>query len=647
MKFNALSAALLAAALFAGSAKAGELIETPNLSLDVVAGKLPTIHDRLPVNPLVTAIDDPEWKPGKHGGEMRMLIGRTQDVRLVSVYGYSRLVGLDKNLELTPDILESVDVEAGRRFTLKLRANHRWSDGAPFTAEDFRYWWEDVANEKALTPAGPPKALLVDNEKPVVTFPDSRTIVYEWSSPNAAFLPALAGPAPVFIYRPAHYLRQFHHRYADRKALQEAVQRANLRNWSQLHNRLDKLDRNDNPDLPVLDPWVVRTKAPAERFVFDRNPYYHRIDANGRQLPYIDRLILNVADGKILAAKAGAGEADLQARGLNFANYTFLRQAGKRNDFDTRLWSTARGSQIAIHPNLNANDLGWRALMRDARFRRALSMAIDRREINQVVYFGLAVEGANTLLPASPLYRPAYRSDWHRFDLKAANELLDQIGLTKRDERGVRMLPDGRPLEIVVETAGEDVEQTDVLELIHDSWMKAGIKLYSRPQQRDILRNRVFSGETRVSLWFGIENALANPDSPPDELAPLAQDRLQWPKWGQYRETGGTSGEPVDMSEAIDLVRQAETWRNAPTRAAREEAWRRMLENHADNVWTIGLVANVRQPVVVSKRLRNVPRDGVWNWDPGAFFGVHRMDAFWFDGERGAPRSTAAVPAGK
>lgn len=647
MKFNALSAALLAAALFAGSAKAGELIETPNLSLDVVAGKLPTIHDRLPVNPLVTAIDDPEWKPGKHGGEMRMLIGRTQDVRLVSVYGYSRLVGLDKNLELTPDILESVDVEAGRRFTLKLRANHRWSDGAPFTAEDFRYWWEDVANEKALTPAGPPKALLVDNEKPVVTFPDSRTIVYEWSSPNAAFLPALAGPAPVFIYRPAHYLRQFHHRYADRKALQEAVQRANLRNWSQLHNRLDKLDRNDNPDLPVLDPWVVRTKAPAERFVFDRNPYYHRIDANGRQLPYIDRLILNVADGKILAAKAGAGEADLQARGLNFANYTFLRQAGKRNDFDTRLWSTARGSQIAIHPNLNANDLGWRALMRDVRFRRALSMAIDRREINQVVYFGLAVEGANTLLPASPLYRPAYRSDWHRFDLKAANELLDQIGLTKRDERGVRMLPDGRPLEIVVETAGEDVEQTDVLELIHDSWMKAGIKLYSRPQQRDILRNRVFSGETRVSLWFGIENALANPDSPPDELAPLAQDRLQWPKWGQYRETGGTSGEPVDMSEAIDLVRQAEMWRNAPTRAAREEAWRRMLENHADNVWTIGLVANVRQPVVVSKRLRNVPRDGVWNWDPGAFFGVHRTDAFWFDGERGAPRSTAAVPAGK
>ncbi|MCA0450622.1 MAG: ABC transporter substrate-binding protein, partial [Proteobacteria bacterium] len=115
MKFKALHVALLTAWMLMPSARAAELIETPNLSLDVIAGKLPSIHDRLPVHPLVTAIDDPEWQPGKHGGEMRMLIGRTQDVRLVSVYGYSRLVGLDKNLELTPDILESVDVDGGRR----------------------------------------------------------------------------------------------------------------------------------------------------------------------------------------------------------------------------------------------------------------------------------------------------------------------------------------------------------------------------------------------------------------------------------------------------------------------------------------------------------------------------------------------------
>ena len=81
-----------------------------------------------------------------------MLVGRAKDTRLMVVYGYARLVGYDRQLDLEPDILESVDVEDGRIFTLHLRKGHRWSDGEPFTSEDFRYWWEDVANNEALEP---------------------------------------------------------------------------------------------------------------------------------------------------------------------------------------------------------------------------------------------------------------------------------------------------------------------------------------------------------------------------------------------------------------------------------------------------------------------------------------------------------------
>ncbi len=260
-------------------------------------------------------------------------------------------------------------------------------------------------------------------------------------------------------------------------------------------------------------------------------------------------------------------------------------------------------------------------------------MAINRREVNQVVYFGLAVEGANSVLPASPLYAPAFRNQWSGFDVAAANRLLDEIGLTQRDGRGVRKLPDGRPLEVVVETAGEDGEQVDVLELIHDSWMQAGVKLFSRPQQREIFRNRIFAGETKMSVWIGLENGLPSADFSPEELAPVSQNHLQWPKWGQYAETGGTAGEAVDMAAAKELLELNEAWRRAGDPAARTRIWQRMLANHAENVWSIGIVANVRQPVVVSRRLRNVPSEAVWNWDPGAFFGMHRMDTFWFDGE--------------
>ena len=120
-----------------------------------------------------------------------------------------------QKLELVPDILKEVEVEDGRIFTLHLRKGHRWSDGEPFTSEDFRYWWEDVANNEALSPTGPPPELFVDGEPPTVEFPDPLTVRYSWTKPNPFFLPAMAQATPLFIYMPAHYLKQFHERYAD------------------------------------------------------------------------------------------------------------------------------------------------------------------------------------------------------------------------------------------------------------------------------------------------------------------------------------------------------------------------------------------------------------------------------------------------
>jgi len=402
-----------------------------------------------------------------------------------------------------------------------------------------------------------------------------------------------------------------------------------VRNWAQLHNRRDNMYRNDNPDLPTLDPWMLQTRPPAERFVFLRNPYFHRVDAAGRQLPYIDRVTMAVADPQLIPLKVNAGEADLQARGLAFAHYTFLRRAAARGGFAVRLWDTAKGAQLALYPNLNAEDPVWRGLNRDPRFRRALSLAIDRAEINEVVYFGLALPGHNTLLPASTLHDPAGRAA--PYDPAAAERLLDALGLHRRKAGGLRHLPDGRALEITVETGGEDTEQTDVLQLVRDSWRAVGIGLFVKPSQRSYFRNRVFAGKSTMTIWSGIENGLAGPDSNPEEFVPTSQQQLHWPRWGQYAETGGRSGEAVDAPAAQELLALHAAWRVAQDSAARAGIWRRILEIHADQIFTIGLVANVPQPVVVSTRLRNVPAKAVYNWDPGAFFGLHRPDAFWFD----------------
>lgn len=624
---------LLSIALILGApviAGAAEYTESPALKEEVAAGKLPPVAERLPRTPYVTQMGDGRT-PGKYGGDLNILMGRTKDVRQMVVYGYARLVKYDRNFEIVPDILEAVEVDEGRIFTMRLRKGHRWSDGAPFTTEDFRYWWENVANDTNLSPAGPPVDLRVNGELPKVEIIDETTIRYSWPAPNPRFLPSLAGASPLYIYRPAHYLKQFHAAHGDEAALDAAAQAQDQRNWASMHNKMDNLYKNDNVDLPSLQPWINTTVAPSERFIFVRNPYFHRVDPEGQQLPYIDRVIMQVANAKIIPAKTGTGESDLQARYLRFDNYTFLRENQDRSGFKTLLWRIGKGSHMTLYPNLNALDAEWHKLFRDVRVRRALSLAIDRSEINQVIYFGMALESQNTVLPQSPLFKPEYQTAWAAFDLKQANALLDEAGLTERNNAGLRLLPDGRPMELIVETAGESTEQTDVLALVRDSWKKIGIALHSKPSQRDVVRNRIYSGETLISIWEGLENGLPGPDSLPDELAPTHQDQYQWPKWGQYRQTSGKSGEPVDMDKPNELKALLGDWYAAGDRKSKEAAWHKMLAIWADQVFTIGIVSGVMQPVVIDAKLRNVPEEGMYTWDPGAHFGIYEPDAFWFD----------------
>jgi peptide/nickel transport system substrate-binding protein len=568
---------------------------------------------------------------GKPGGELNMLVGRTKDTRLMVVYGYARLVAYNEELELVPDILKDVEVEDGRIFTLHLREGHRWSDGEPFTSEDFRYWWEDVANNEALSPTGPPALLYVDGEPPEVEFLDDLTVRYSWSKANPFFLPAVAAATPTFTYMPAHYLKQFHEKYADPDKLAAMVEETQARDWAQLHGRKDGMYNFDNPELPTLQPWRVVTPPPATRFVFERNEYFHRVDPEGQQLPYLDRVVFDVVDDKLIPVKTGAGETDLQSRGLFFKHYTFLKESEARSQLNTFLWQTATGAHLAIYPNLNANDPQWRELFRDVRFRRALSLGVNRDEINQIMYFGLGMGGANTVLPHSPLYKPEYRDTWANYDPDQANALLDEIGLSERSGDGLRLLPDGRPMELVVETAGEESEQSDILELVAESWLDLGIKIHTKPSQREVLRNRVFAGDALMSIWFGLENGIPTADMAPSEFAPTSQQQLQWPKWGQYFETKGTAGEPPDTPESEKLLELFEAWRAAASTEERDEIWHQILEIYSSQVYSIALISGVMQPVAVRDTLHNVPQEAVYNWEPGAQFGVYRPDTFWLE----------------
>tara|TARA_Y100000385_G_scaffold267203_1_gene303105 strand:- start:781 stop:2658 length:1878 start_codon:yes stop_codon:yes gene_type:complete len=605
--------------------------ESPLLKKMVKNGELPPVESRLPKTPRTIDYSSRNLSIGKYGGTIKMLMARAKDARQMTVYGYARLlIFKPKTFEFQPDILESFDVIDGKKFIFNLRPGHKWSDGHRFSTEDFRYWWEDVANNTELSPVGPPKVMKVEGQLPQFRVLNELTIEYEWEKPNPDFLVALAGASPLYIYRPAHYMRQFHRNFVTESELQIRVSAAKQRNWAALHNKMDNLYRNDNINLPVLQPWVCVSKTSSNRLRFKRNPYFHRIDPSGQQLPYVDEFVFGIASNKLISAKSGTGEVDLQARYLRFDDYTFLKKGEDRSPYSTRLWPTAKGSHLALFPNLNHKKAELRSIIRDVRFRRALSMAVNRYEINQVIYYGLAIEGNNTVLPESPLYKPYYRSKWAKLDLTAANQLLDDMGLTQRDNRGIRLMPDGNPLNLIVETAGESTEQTDILELIHDSWLKIGVKIYSKPSQRNVFRNRIFSGETSMSIWSGIENGLATANSSPAEFAPTTQQLLQWPKWGQNFETEGKAGQPVDDPEAQELLELYKQWRVEPLFEKKEKIWAKILAINTEQVYSIGLIARVLQPVVVSNKLKNVPLKAIYNWNPGAHFGIYSPDTFWF-----------------
>ncbi|SDQ89746.1 ABC transporter substrate-binding protein [Pseudovibrio sp. Tun.PSC04-5.I4] len=590
---------------------------------------LPPIVDRLPTEPLITNPEDLGREIGVQGGALHTLISRPKDVRLINVWGYARLVGYNENLELYPDILESVDIISDEIFTLNIREGHKWSDGIPFTAEDFRFWYEEVALNKHLNPNGLPGFMLVEGKPPEFVVLDKYAVQFAWEDPNPLFLQELAKARPPFIYRPAHYLKKFHEGSGNPEFIRKVARLEKVRGWAPLFNRMDDMYEASNPDIPTLQPWVPSTHSGERRAVMERNPFFHRVDSSGQQLPYIDRIIMDVVDGKLIPAKTLAGESDLQARGLGFSDISVLKRGEHSQDYETRLWLNSKGSEISILPNLSVKDPVWRKLMQDRRFRHALSMGIDRELINKVLYFGLGRAGNDTVLNISPLYQPDYQTAWVRFDPDLANKLLDDIGLTKKRGDGIRLLEDGRPLQLIIETTGESSEQSDALELVAETWKEIGVSAFIRPSQRDTIRARALAGLLVMSVWSGFENGVPTADMPPLDYAPTREDFLSWAPWGNYYESDGNAGEKPDWPPAQRLIELFDQWLMSGSFEERDMIWEQMLQIHADETIHIGLVNSVRQPVVV-KGLLNVPDVGIFGWDPGAQFGIHRMDLFFF-----------------
>ncbi|MCB0120928.1 MAG: hypothetical protein KDE58_01730, partial [Caldilineaceae bacterium] len=260
-----------------------------------------------------------------------------------------------------------------------------------------------------------------------------------------------------------------------------------------------------NGDLPTIFPWILTTPYGAgTQVVAERNPYFWKVDSDGRQLPYIDRLVYDVGeDAEVLVLKALNGEIDMQDRHIaslsNKAVFVDNMEAGGYHFFDT---IPSGMNNIAIALNLTHKDPMKREMYQNKDFRIALSHAINRQEIIDVVYVGQGEPYQLAPRPTSPFYNEQLAKQYTEYDPDLANEILDGI-YPEKNADGIRLGPDGNPVTLIVDVTSNQQDRVDALGLIQGYWNAVGIDMQINSMDRSLLYTRKDSNEHDVSVWGG------------------------------------------------------------------------------------------------------------------------------------------------
>jgi len=314
------------------------------------------------------------------------------------------------------------------------------------------------------------------------------------------FLISSAHPGTVTGFMlPSHYIKQFHPKYVGEAKAQEIAKANGFENWWQfIQNRcLNTTAWLVNPDLPVLYPWKLSRRTTDTMLVLERNPYHFKVDPAGNQLPYVDEIVhYLVQDSQMVVYKAITGEIDMQARNIPTSEYQVLAANRERGGYRLLVSKLATGSDVTLYFNQNyKGDSYIRDLLRNVKFRQAISLAINREEIWHLVYQGLGEPRQASLIKGVKYYDPEWEKAYAEYDPKKANQLLDEIGLNKKDKEGFRLRPDGQRLEIIIEYPTIFSYWDQAFEMIKGYLEKVGIKVLLKPIERSLFDVRYTSGE--------------------------------------------------------------------------------------------------------------------------------------------------------
>ena len=605
--------------------------EAPMLAEMVAAGNLPPVEERLPVEPVVVPVVN---EIGQYGGTWHT-------ATWWAGYGNIKMIAYDPPVRwkadytgYEPGLFEDwVFNEDGTEVTYYLREGVRWSDGEPFTTDDLRFWWEDLATNEDYGVLQIPWYGFKSTGEPMdVEFVDDYTMVWTWDEPHWITPTILAQgfweSEP--LYKPRHYLEQFHPDYSE-SGDWETMEL--MSNWI------------ENPDHPTLLAWKTERFVPGERTVLVRNPYYWKVDPEGNQLPYIDRMDIELVEDeeiRLLNLSEGKYDASFRDGSYNPLHIPFLAEKAEESGYTMYLnWVNGAGgwpcwliNQDYLGPGDDPEmDAEIRALLRSVEWRKGVSVAIDRDRLIDVVWDGIGIPQQSTISPQAWHFESeegravfdAWAAADAEYDPDLAASRFEAAGFVDADGDGWRDLPSGKPFQLILDSGdwgGKTVSENSNIELAAQL-QAVGIDtivndLFGQPEwglrQREakyMFRN---CHASELDIW-----------TYPDWIFPQRDNRA-WPLQGKWRQTGGAEGEePLPGSAAQRLHALYDQGIAEGDEQRRHEIVWEAIQIHIDEgPFTLGAAGDQPMPVVIKHNFHNVPEVGILGpWAPGSPGNLH------------------------
>jgi peptide/nickel transport system substrate-binding protein len=349
----------------------------------------------------------------------------------------------------------------------------------------------------------------------------------------------------------------------------------------------------------------------AAHVIAERNPYYWKVDPEGQQLPYIDRMEYPIVESvEVLVLKAMSGEVDMMDRHIatpqTKAVFVDNMEQGDYRFFNVEF---AFESPCVIALNLNHKDPELKRVFLEKDFRVALSHAINRQEIIDVIYVGSGQPRQPAPLDESPYYHEQLATQYLEYDLDRANQLLDDLGL-ERGPDGMRQRFDGQPLFFTVLVAAAFEPWGNIMELVTNYWKEVGVNAEYSVIERSLFYERKAAYEHDGGVWTGADGIAVVMD--PRWYMPFSDESIYGVAWADWWRSGGTKGEePPEAAKQQQALYDQLLVTADPEQ--QHQIMQQILDIGAEQFWALGITKYYAGYGIVKNNFRNVP-ETIWQW---------------------------------